>query len=220
MPNRGDRRAQADDLHHLSAEQRSNWPRTLVGYIMQWAVAVEEMHDRLTDRPTALGGWSDNTWAAILADALRQLFRAVDLARRTTEGSTRDAITTAIADFEKTVPDAVQARDIVEHFDDYAIGAGDLQQPARTAGRQPFPPAHIWTYTFDPTTRRYQLDIGGGYTIDTAATGAALKMAAEVADILIPDVPETSGQAAESTIENMETDSRVPKLAEHAKRQA
>ena len=42
-------------------------------------------------------------------------------------------------------------------------------------------------------------------------------MAAEIADVLIPDLPEASEQ---STIENMETDSQALRTAKHANRQA
>ncbi|MFE0087700.1 hypothetical protein [Streptomyces sp. NPDC058991] len=63
--------------------------------------------------------------------ALRHVLRGVEMTRthlKTEEA--RKLLSQALADFDKAVPGGKKARDVIEHFDEYAMGIGNLQQPA------------------------------------------------------------------------------------------
>ncbi|MFI9181284.1 hypothetical protein ACIGXG_03610 [Streptomyces goshikiensis] len=61
--------------------------------------------------------------------ALRHVIRGV---RMTSEhlktGPAKEFLKEALADFDKAVPGGKKARDVIEHFDEYSMGIGDLQQ--------------------------------------------------------------------------------------------
>ncbi|MFJ6355016.1 hypothetical protein ACIQKB_36865 [Streptomyces sp. NPDC092046] len=62
--------------------------------------------------------------------ALRHVIRGVRMAHEhfKTEPA-KELLSEALADFDKAVPGGKKARDVIEHFDEYAMGVGYLQQP-------------------------------------------------------------------------------------------
>lgn len=62
--------------------------------------------------------------------ALRHVIRGVRMTQEhlKTEPA-KKLLREALADFDKAVPGGKKARDVIEHFDEYAMGVGYLQQP-------------------------------------------------------------------------------------------
>ncbi|MFB7517240.1 hypothetical protein [Streptomyces sp. NPDC056144] len=62
--------------------------------------------------------------------ALRHVIRGVRMAHEhlKTEPA-KELLREALGDFDKAVPGGKKARDVIEHFDEYAMGIGYLQQP-------------------------------------------------------------------------------------------
>jgi hypothetical protein len=74
--------------------------------------------------------------AALLLLALRNVLRAADATARTLSTPTDSGETPDewIAQFKAMLPGLVNARDVLEHFDDYAAGRGRLQK----SGPEPY----------------------------------------------------------------------------------
>lgn len=75
-------------------------------------------------------------WEAyVLLLSLRQVLRAAEMAQSSTFQSrrARQILSDAVRRFKSDLPDLVDARDIIEHFDRYAVGKGDLQRDDRDA---------------------------------------------------------------------------------------
>jgi hypothetical protein len=75
-------------------------------------------------------------WEAyVLLLSLRQVLRAAEMAQGSSFQSrrARQILNTAVRRFKADLPDLVDARDIIEHFDKYAVGKGDLQLADRDA---------------------------------------------------------------------------------------
>jgi hypothetical protein len=66
----------------------------------------------------------------------------------------RDHLNQAIEDFDTAIPDAMAARNMLEHFDDYARGKGVLQKRAiREEGLSVYEAAALyWGGGYDPNT--------------------------------------------------------------------
>lgn len=94
-------------------------------YLDQWLSAVELQRDRLLNDATG-GVWLAD--GAFFAFALRNLLRAVEVAQQV---SGADDVADALAEFHHAVPAAKELRDVLEHFDRYWLGLGDLQHPSR-----------------------------------------------------------------------------------------
>ncbi len=76
--------------------------------------------------------------AYLLVIALRNVLRAARLAREeliTDAG--RAALDQAITTFEETLPGVQSARDVLEHFDEYARGRGGIGEDRGTLGPYP-----------------------------------------------------------------------------------
>jgi hypothetical protein len=82
-----------------------------------WADAVVRLADRALNSTnvTTVEHMGD---AALLTLALRNVLRAAKLAESFSTGEDRQKISRAITDFETALPDAKDARDVLEHFDD------------------------------------------------------------------------------------------------------
>ncbi|MFC9261293.1 hypothetical protein ACFT25_15915 [Streptomyces hydrogenans] len=71
--------------------------------------------------------------------ALRHVIRGVRMAHShlKTEAA-KKLLNEALTDFHKVVPGGKKARDVIEHFDEYTMGIGNLQQPdVHRTRRQP-----------------------------------------------------------------------------------
>ena len=110
-----------------------------------------------------------------LAFALRNLLRIAEVARDV------PGVSEAKAKFEAAIPGIKDARDVLEHFDDYALGVGKLQQ--RGALREFF--------TIVERNGTYAtLNVAARFTISTEkAFPAAVELGVELLRALAPGRP-------------------------------
>jgi hypothetical protein len=139
----------------------------LVGAQVQVVIfgrAVSLQVERVTSRRPRPGGIAEVfADAYLLAFALRDLLRAAELVHKLAGGT---AVEQAIGKFLDAVPDVKQARDVLEHFDEYLVGKG--RDPAARGDFQPS--------ITDRTGDGVSLEIGP-YRIDvTRASEAASKL--------------------------------------------
>ncbi len=98
-----------------------------LAHAWQWAVAVRAQVARVVEGSGSLQQIPD---AFLLIIAVRNVRRAADMAlRHLTNTAAKDQLREALNDFEAALPGVVNARDVLEHFDDYSLGVGNLQQP-------------------------------------------------------------------------------------------
>ncbi|MEU8164996.1 hypothetical protein AB0B97_00655 [Micromonospora sp. NPDC049004] len=89
-----------------------------------WTKAVMVPAERLLHGPSA--GLPD---ALLLLVALRNVHRAATMAlRHMRNPDAKEHLTDAVAQFDAALPGLVQARDVVEHFDEYVLGDGNMQR--------------------------------------------------------------------------------------------
>ena len=101
--------------------------------------------------------------------ALRQFMKAAQMASEAVQGSgDEQPLATARDQFNRTLPGAKAACDVIEHFREYARGIGDLQQRGPRSSRQddPIAAARDWPLGYDPGTDRVVL---GQYEVPVAA---------------------------------------------------
>ncbi|MEV4823107.1 hypothetical protein [Micromonospora sp. NPDC049274] len=89
-----------------------------------WTKAVMVPAERLLHGPSS--GLPD---ALLLLVALRNVHRAATMAlRHMRDPDAKAHLTDAVAQFDAALPGLVQARDVVEHFDEYVLGDGNMQR--------------------------------------------------------------------------------------------
>lgn len=125
------------DPNHRNWDRLDNLPAIAMKHLQQWQTAVVQQADRALDseRPDSVR----EVDAFLLAQALRQVIRAAEmLADTLSDTSQQTGARAAIATFDTDVPAAKAIRDILDHFDDYARGVGNLAHPGvRRAHRVP-----------------------------------------------------------------------------------
>lgn len=111
--------------------------------------------------------------------ALRELLYAADMEQRAIrhlDASVRKALGQARAKFDQAVPGLTDARNILVHFDEYAVGGGAQQRkPCNEHGVDPVDAAReFWPFGYDPATGRVRV---GPYELDIeAATDQARQL--------------------------------------------
>ena len=134
------------------------------GHLATWMFAVEAQGKRVLE-PEPQELQEANAYLFIVA--LRQLLRCIDWAITNADthgdGSRSKALRAAFANFDAAVPNAKDVRDIIEHFDDYERGRGDLQKKGE--------PALILMYEDDGSS--FQLTLMRGYTINVTKAAVA-----------------------------------------------
>lgn len=106
-----------------------------MGACWTWYQVLAAQADRLADSGFVPEGY-------VFVIALRNLRRAAALVASTfTRDEDQQAAAAALAEFDRALPGSKQTRDIIEHFDDYARGAGALQrqQQRQRDGVEPEP---------------------------------------------------------------------------------
>lgn len=100
-----------------------------------YATAVGKLADLILDTPAVddhFAQFTANTerepLALMLALALRNLSRAAEMAVHYLSGAKRAGLQEQIDIFNRALPDLVHARDMLEHFDEYAAGTGRRQR--------------------------------------------------------------------------------------------
>jgi hypothetical protein len=100
-----------------------------MGQVGLWSHAVQIQAIRILTDGTGMpdGMVTRQMDSYLFAVALRNLLRAASLLRTAAPSAACSGIDLALNAFNQTVPRAVEVRDVLEHFDDYARGAGRLQ---------------------------------------------------------------------------------------------
>ncbi len=145
----------------------------------QWALWAIELFAR--DAAENRGDIRSQIYARQIFGQLRLLHRcaemmALELRRLGLGEAQRDHLHQAIAEFDATVPGAKPARDILEHFDEYARGEGKLaKQAMRNLGIDPYEAAAMyWGGGYDPTTE--ELTEGPFVIVVSAALEASRRL--------------------------------------------
>ena len=143
-----------------------------------WNRVLATQADRL-----ASTGFVPEGYVFILA--LRNLRRAAALvASALTQTKDRQAANAALVEFDLSLPGAKQARDILEHFDDYARGVGNLQR------RQPEPVSFPVTVDVGPAAgggRQMVLNVGEFAVPIADAAATACRLHADIYAAAHPD---------------------------------
>ena len=141
-----------------------------------WADAVVRLADRALNSTnvTTVEHMGD---AALLTLALRNVLRAAKLAESFSTGEDRQKISRAITDFETALPDAKDARDVLEHFDDYAKGTGYMQKAQKKAGQ----PVTYYRAFYQRGSGSYLLTVGPLSVDVRAAKEVAARLPAAIA---------------------------------------
>lgn len=112
-----------------------------------------------------------------LAFALRGLLRVAGVARDV------PGVSEAIAEFNRQVPQVIEARDVLEHFDDYRLGEGNLQRAGQCG---------VFFTVVEMEGAYKTLDIAGRYRIGTSnVTDAAMALGLAVMLAVAPGQPVT-----------------------------
>lgn len=135
----------------------ANNPYAIAVSQSQWALWSAQLFAR--DAKENRGNTESQIYARQIFGQLRALQRcaemmARELKRLGVDTVRRDHLGQAIGEFEAAVPGAKSARDILEHFDDYARGEGKLvKQAMRDLGIDLFEAAAMyWGGGYDPST--------------------------------------------------------------------
>ncbi|MEU5237557.1 hypothetical protein ACH4UR_18480 [Streptomyces lydicus] len=124
--------------------------------------------------------------------ALRHVLRGVEMTREHLKSeAARELLGEALAGFDRAVPGGKKARDVIEHFDEYAMGVGNLQQPKVRAPRDRKPDDvlsekynHRFAWERDGDERR-PVYIAGPYRVDLiAAEEAAFRLVCDAYEAL------------------------------------
>ena len=145
-------------------EQQERWsparhPYAIAVSQSQWALWAAQLFAR--DAKESGGDERSQIYARQIFGQLRALQRCADmmateLRRLGVDEAHRERLRMAITEFEGEVPGAKPARDVLEHFDEYARGDGKLVKRAmRDLGIDLYEAAAMyWGGGYDPSTER------------------------------------------------------------------
>jgi hypothetical protein len=155
------RRRQRAIIRWMSSDDEDQWSPARHPYAIAVSQSWWAMHAvlRFAADASAADGPAQQIYARQIFGQLRLLHRcavmqADQLARLGVDRIQSDRLQDEIDVFEKAVPGAKSARDILEHFDEYARGEGRLQRKAMNElGIDVFEAAAIfWGGGYDPFT--------------------------------------------------------------------
>ncbi|MFJ8203239.1 hypothetical protein [Micromonospora chalcea] len=107
-----------------------------VSGVLAWSMAALHCAKRLL--AGGQKGIEQHPDALLLMLSLRNLVRAAEWRVKTVKGTPEEATRRqAVADFLRRLPNLVDARDVLEHFDEYGSGRGRIQQRAASKGEVP-----------------------------------------------------------------------------------
>ena len=132
--------------------------------------------------------------ACLFVVALRNVLRAAEMVRTEIRRPLKREATTAINEVTDVMPDAVKVRDVLMHFDKYAVGRGDIEREANSSA--PFESVH----EMDRAAHVLRIRVAPGVelTVDVkSATVAATRLNARLSDLL---ARQRASEAFERTI--------------------
>jgi hypothetical protein len=161
-------------------------PAVIRAHLQRWNYIAQRQAKRTLEHDFGLDREMD---AQLFAFALRQVLRSASLAARVTG---LPEIAAALKDFNDRIPDAISIRDQLEHFDEYELGIGKLQNTpgqrrlARARSEAgivvPVTPYRFFTGA-DGSTVRIHL---GEYILDIVAAALAADTLAGTVSELLP----------------------------------
>lgn len=146
-----------------------------MAHAWSWAVAVRAQATRIVE---GCGTFQEVPDAMMMIGAIRNVRRAADMAlNHLRTDPARTQLQEALDDFDAALPGVNNARNVIEHFDEYSRGIGRLQQPAvsvyqRAANEQYAQDYRIQIEHVDNDPNHPQIRIGP-YVIDLADAGVA-----------------------------------------------
>lgn len=144
---------------------------TVVSTIGFWALAAELQRDRVVNR--SAGRFVNQVDATLLAVAIRNVVRAAEWAKRFDAAR----VSAALGVFDSRVPNAVAVRNMLEHFDKYERGQGNLQQAGKVRNYNVF---------YSRLEDEYVLHLADGFELDVqSAVYAVNELADAVQEALI-----------------------------------
>ena len=102
-----------------------------LAYLISWTSTARIESNRLLDAQLGFGPRAvaaRQLEAPLFVFALRQVLRAAELVEASASGAQATSMDEALGAFRSDVPNLVDMRDVLEHFDDYATGEGKLQR--------------------------------------------------------------------------------------------
>lgn len=168
-----------------SLDLRDFLPSVATAHLGVWHRAVQLQADRILDASSP--PVARQTDAYMFVQALRQVLRASDLMKRALDGDSRsELVEAAIAEFNNAVPRAKDARDVLDHFDDYARGVGSLSHPGirdakKREARSSAQTASEYTIYYERGSDDHYVLHVGDIAIDVALAREAASRLAEAA---------------------------------------
>ncbi|PSK66928.1 hypothetical protein B0E53_01090 [Micromonospora sp. MH33] len=113
-------------MHSVTDALKPNGTNSALAHAWLWANAVRLQAARVL---AAEGDLTHLPEAFMLLVALRDVRRAAKMALSSMQvPAAKDQLSEALADFDRALPGIVEARDAVEHFDEYSLGVGRAQR--------------------------------------------------------------------------------------------
>jgi hypothetical protein len=183
---RGDDVVMVDDAG-AEPERSADETARLLAVAWERAYAYADMVQRIGERLAQLNALPHVERlgeALLLVSAVRNVLRASEFAPDLATGEQHNRLADVLAEFNNALPRAEDARNVLEHFDEYALGEGRLQRRERAAGGDVtmYPVLAIWE------DGRCVVVVGPLRIDVPAAAAAAAKLAATVG---ITDVGDT-----------------------------
>lgn len=162
-----ERRAEA--LRRASAGDKLVFGLVLQWHVYRWARATDMQAERVLG---PVGGGNKQADALLFCLSLNNLIRAAGLAVQLKVPLADEVLDSFLGSF----PDAKSVRDIIEHFDDYELGIGKLQNSA------PSPSGSVFSFSQEHPSGSYRIHLFSlGVSLDVrAARGAARTLAQEI----------------------------------------
>jgi hypothetical protein len=113
-------------LHNLDEQWTDGLPDDAFNSAFLWAFAMERQHRRLNESDDAESG--DLADALLYVISLRNVLRAAYFVDEVIGSGDQGFSIYWIRDFERRCPDVIAARNMLEHFNEYAMGRGRLQK--------------------------------------------------------------------------------------------
>jgi hypothetical protein len=103
-------------------------------FLYQWWLAIKLLHQRIWPaQPTYRQLGSSHVESYLFVWAIHNFRTAAKLVQRAADDQATAAIQAALTTFDQAVPDAKKLRNALAHFDEYALGEGNLQKNLPTS---------------------------------------------------------------------------------------
>jgi len=100
-----------------------------MGQVVKWLYVLAVQRNRIENFPDGALIFQEEADLHFLLVALRNFVQAVRLVNRLAQPEQSALIQQGLTDFLQAVPNALNLRDVLEHFDVYLFGEGNLQAP-------------------------------------------------------------------------------------------